>query len=50
MTDPPALAFAQGLSPSEAPILAYAAVYPLVMVLRVISPQVVALLLWSAGG
>lgn len=50
MTDPPALAFAQGLSPSEAPILAYAAVYPLVMVMRVISPQVVALLLWSAGG
>jgi putative transport protein len=48
MTDPPALAFAQGLSPSEAPILAYATVYPLVMVLRVIAPQVVALLLWGA--
>ncbi|HLO75805.1 MAG TPA: putative transporter [Magnetospirillum sp.] len=48
MTDPPALAFAQGLSSSEAPILAYATVYPLVMVLRVISPQVVALLLWAA--
>lgn len=48
MTDPPALAFAQGLSSSEAPILAYATVYPLVMVLRVIAPQVVALLLWSA--
>ncbi|MBC7908191.1 MAG: putative transporter [Rhodospirillaceae bacterium] len=48
MTDPPALAFAQGMSPSEAPILAYATVYPLVMVLRVIAPQVVALLLWAA--
>ena len=48
MTDPPALAFAQGLSSSEAPILAYASVYPLVMVLRVIAPQVVALLLWGA--
>jgi putative transport protein len=48
MTDPPALAFAQGLSSSEAPILAYATVYPLVMVLRVIAPQVVALLLWGA--
>jgi len=48
MTDPPALAFAQGMSPSEAPILAYATVYPLVMVLRVIAPQVVALLLWVA--
>ncbi|MBC7950237.1 MAG: putative transporter [Rhodospirillaceae bacterium] len=47
MTDPPALAFAQGMSPSEAPILAYATVYPLVMVLRVIAPQVVALLLWG---
>jgi putative transport protein len=46
MTDPPALAFAQGMSSSEAPILAYATVYPLVMVLRVIAPQVVALLLW----
>ncbi|MGE5515913.1 MAG: putative transporter [Bacteroidota bacterium] len=48
MTDPPALAFAQGLSSSEAPILAYATVYPLVMVLRVIAPQVVALLLWGS--
>lgn len=47
MTDPPALAFAQGMTPSEAPILAYAAVYPVVMVLRVIAPQVVALLLWG---
>jgi putative transport protein len=48
MTDPPALAFAQGLSSSEAPILAYATVYPLVMVLRVMAPQLVALLLWAA--
>lgn len=48
MTDPPALAFAQGLAPSEAPILSYAAVYPLVMVLRVIAPQVIALALWAA--
>lgn len=48
MTDPPALAFAQGMSSSEAPILAYATVYPLVMVLRIIAPQVVALLLWGA--
>lgn len=47
MTDPPALAFAQGMSSSEASILAYATVYPLVMVLRVIAPQVVALLLWG---
>lgn len=46
MTDPPALAFAQGLASSEAAILSYATVYPLVMVLRIIAPQVVALLLW----
>lgn len=46
MTDPPALAFAQGLSPSEAPILAYAAVYPLAMVLRVVAPQLMALALF----
>lgn len=47
MTDPPALAFAQGMSTSEAPILSYAAIYPLVMVLRVVAPQVVALVLWG---
>lgn len=47
MTDPPALAFAQGLAPSEAPILSYATVYPLVMVLRVVAPQVIALALWA---
>lgn len=47
MTDPPALAFAQQMHPSEAPILAYAAVYPVVMVLRIIAPQLVALLLWG---
>ncbi|CAA7620299.1 putative transporter [Magnetospirillum sp. UT-4] len=48
MTDPPALAFAQGMTSSEAPILSYATVYPVVMVFRVIAPQVVALLLWAA--
>ena len=47
MTDPPALAFAQGLSSSSAAVLAYSSVYPLVMVLRVVAPQVVALLLWG---
>jgi len=35
MTDPPALAFANQISPSEAPALAYATVYPLVMCLRI---------------
>ena len=45
MTDPPALAFANALTPSEAPALAYATVYPLVMCLRIIAPQVMVLLL-----
>ncbi|WP_041796100.1 putative transporter [Pararhodospirillum photometricum] len=46
MTDPPALAFANALSPSEAPALAYATVYPLVMCLRILVPQILVLLLW----
>jgi putative transport protein len=44
-TDPPALAFASSLSDSEAPALAYASVYPVVMALRILSPQVIAILL-----
>ncbi|BAX52778.1 Aspartate/alanine antiporter [Photobacterium damselae subsp. piscicida] len=48
MTDPPALAFANGLHPtSRAAALSYATVYPLVMCLRIISPQLLALLLWA---
>ncbi|GEO80500.1 putative transporter [Pararhodospirillum oryzae] len=46
MTDPPALAFANALSPSEAPALSYAAVYPLVMCLRILVPQILVLALW----
>ncbi len=46
MTDPPALAFANSLSASEAPALAYATVYPLVMFLRILAPQLIVLLLW----
>ena len=47
MTDPPALAFANGLhATSGASALAYATVYPLVMFLRILSPQILALLLW----
>ncbi len=40
LTDPPALAFANQITSSNAPVVAYAAVYPLVMVLRIISAQV----------
>ncbi|MCA8986497.1 MAG: putative transporter [Planctomycetaceae bacterium] len=39
MTDPPALAFANSLSESEGASIAYAAVYPLTMTLRIISAQ-----------
>lgn len=46
MTDPPALAFANAMSVSEAPSLAYATVYPLVMCLRILAPQVLVLMLW----
>ncbi|HYG86320.1 MAG TPA: putative transporter [Azospirillum sp.] len=46
MTDPPALAFANAMTPSEAPALAYATVYPLVMCLRILVPQILVLLLW----
>lgn len=40
MTDPPALAFANKLSKSEYPSLAYANVYPMTMVLRIVVAQV----------
>lgn len=39
MTDPPALAFAGSVTGSEAPSVAYAAVYPLVMILRILAAQ-----------
>ncbi len=50
MTDPPALAFAQNLTKSDAPAVAYAAVYPLTMVLRVMAAQIVVLLCWGTLG
>jgi putative transport protein len=39
MTDPPALAFANSMTGSEIPNIAYATVYPLTMILRIISAQ-----------
>ena len=45
MTDPPALAFANAIAPSGASSLAYATVYPLVMCLRILAPQIMVLLL-----
>lgn len=45
MTDPPALAFAGALAPSDAPAISYATVYPLVMLLRVLTAQLLVLFL-----
>ncbi len=44
MTDPPALAYANSLAESEAPAIAYATVYPLVMFLRILVAQLLILL------
>ena len=41
MTDPPALAFASALADSNAATTAYAAVYPLTMIMRIIAAQVI---------
>ena len=45
MTDPPALAFATSFTKSDRPLTAYAAVYPLVMILRVFLVQILVLTL-----
>jgi putative transport protein len=44
MTDPPALAFANAISKSDAPAVAYATVYPLTMLLRILSAQLLVLI------
>lgn len=43
MTDPPALAFANTIASSDAPSISYATVYPLTMLLRVLSAQILVL-------
>lgn len=43
MTDPPALAFANTIAKSDAPSVAYATVYPLTMLLRIMAAQVMIL-------
>jgi putative transport protein len=45
MTDPPALAFANAAAGSDYPSVAYATVYPLAMILRVVSAQLLVILL-----
>ncbi len=42
-TGPPALAFANAVSKSDAPSIAYATVYPLTMLLRIVSVQILVL-------
>lgn len=44
MTDPPALAFAGAFTGSDAPSIAYATVYPLTMLLRLLLAQLALLL------
>ena len=44
MTDPPALAFANAMAPSNLSAMSYATVYPLVMIMRIISAQLLVLL------
>jgi putative transport protein len=39
-TDPPALAFATDMNHSDSPTIAYATVYPLTMLLRILMAQV----------
>lgn len=43
-TDPPALAYANAVSPSDHPAVAYATVYPLIMFLRVLMAQILVLM------
>lgn len=43
MTDPPALAFATNMAGTDAPTLSYAAVYPMVMILRIVTAQILVL-------
>lgn len=45
MTDPPAMAFATQMAKSDAPATAYATVYPLSMLLRIVCAQILVLLL-----
>lgn len=42
MTDPPALAFSTSMARCDSPAIAYAAVYPLTMLLRIVAAQIIA--------
>ncbi|MFP5258748.1 MAG: putative transporter [Acidobacteriota bacterium] len=47
MTDPPALAFASQMLGGDAPASVYATVYPLAMILRIVTGQLLVLLLYA---
>ena len=47
MTDPPALAFASNIAGSDAPTVAYATVFPLTTLRRILSAQILAILLFA---
>jgi putative transport protein len=47
MTDPPALAFANSIAQNEAPSVTYATVYPMVMILRILTAQILVSVLLS---
>lgn len=49
MTDPPALAFAHQSTASDAPGVAYATVYPLTMLLRIFTGQLLVFILYKAA-
>ena len=46
MTDPPALAFATNVAGSDAPTVGYATVYPLTTLMRILSAQILAIVLF----
>ncbi len=47
MTDPPALAFASNIAGSDAPTVGYATVYPLTTLMRILSAQILAIVLFQ---
>ncbi|MES2439339.1 MAG: putative transporter [Verrucomicrobiota bacterium] len=47
MTDPPALAFASNVAGSDAPTVAYATVFPLTTLMRILAAQILAIVLFQ---
>lgn len=49
LTDPPALVFANNLAQSNAQSVAYSTIYPLVMILRIVSIQILVIVIAMSG-